>query len=389
MSGLPLRPEATVSVTTWRIRLRRWWAIALVLVVLGVGVAVSVRRPAPEKVSAPSSDAATEMVRVAGPHLVAVQPGTPLANKLDVRTVAAERTSAPLLTVTGSIVARLAPGTDNADARWDFSQLDLATTYADWLRARAEEPYAEQQLAKTRQLVAARSVAQTQLVDRLRRLVKAGTDSPRDLAKAEADLVEAQLEGQKQVFEAEAAFKNAVRSRATLERQLFQAGVDPALLAHAKEGAAIMVAEVPETHIGLVRDGQSVTARFFALPGETITGRVSSLAPTLASERRTLRVFVELDDPQLHLRPGMFAEIGLGTEPRDALAVPSDAVLHVGRSDYVLVQAEPGMWRVNEVHIGEARGTSVEVLSGIASGVTVIGSGAILLKPLVVQALQD
>jgi len=390
MTGLPLRPEATVTVTTWRIRLRRWWPIALVLVVAAVAIALSIRRSAPEKASVPSSDvAAAEMVRVAGPHLVAVQPGTPLASKLDVRTLAAERISSPLLTVTGSIVARLAPGTGNAEARWDFSQLDLATTYADWLRARAEEPYAEQQLAKTRQLVAARSAAQTQLVDRLRRLVKAGTDSPRDLAKAEADLVEAQLEGQKQIFEAEAAFKNAARARATLERQLFQAGVDPALLARAQEGAAIMVAEVPETHIGLVRDGQSVTARFFALPGETITGRVSSLAPTLASERRTLRVFVELDDPQLHLRPGMFAEIGLGTEPRDALSVPSDAVLHVGRSDYVLVQAQPGVWRVNEVHVGEARGTSVEVLSGLASGDTVVGSGAILLKPLVVQALQD
>jgi cobalt-zinc-cadmium efflux system membrane fusion protein len=371
MTGL--RPEATVTVTTWRIRLRRWWPIALVLVAAAVGV----------------DAAAAAMVEVAGPHLVAVRPGTPLANKLDVRTVAAERISSPLLTVTGSIVARLAPGSDNAEARWDFSQLDLATTYADWLRARAEEPYTEQQLAKTRQLVAARSAAQAQLVDRLRRLVKAGTDSPRDLAKAEADLVEAQLEGQKQLFEAEAAFKNAARSRATLERQLFQAGVDPGLLARAKEGAAIMVAEVPETHIGLVRDGQLVTARLFALPSETVTGHVSSLAPTLASDRRTLRVFVELDDPQSHLRPGMFADIGLGMEPRDALSVPSDAVLHVGRSDYVLVQNQPGVWRVNEVRIGEARGNSVEVLSGLAPGDTVVGSGAILLKPLVVQSLQD
>jgi hypothetical protein len=115
---------------------------------------------------------------------------------------------------------------------------------------------------------------------------------------------------------------------------------------------------------------------------------VSSIAPTLAAERRTLRVFFELSDPQGHLRPGMFADISLGTEPRDALLVPSDAVLHVGRADYVLVQQQPNLWRVTEVRVGEAHGTNVELLSGVAPNDTVIASGAILLKPLVVQSLQ-
>ena len=390
MTGAQLPQDATLAVTAWRTLLRRWWPLALVLIVVALGVALMMRGAEPEKVSAPSTEAAVaEMVRVAGPHLIAVQPGTPLASKLEVRTLVAEPISTPLLTVTGSIVARLAPGKDSAEARWDFSQLELATTYADWLRARAEEPYAAQQLAKTQQLVAARVSAQTELVDRLRRLVKAGTDSPRDLSKAEADLVEAQLEGQKQVFEADTALKNAARTRATLERQLFQAGIDPELLGRAKEGAASLVAEVPEAQMRLVRDGQSAVARFFALPDETISGRVSSLAPTLANERRTLRVFFDLDDPRAHLRPGMFAEVGLGTEPRDGLVLPSDAVLHVGRSDYVLVQTQPGVWRVTEVHVGEASGTTVEALSGLTPGDTIIGSGTILLKPLVVEALRD
>lgn len=368
---------------------RRWLPFALVLVVAAAAALLWMRRPEPETPSAPTSDtAAAEVVRVAGPQLIAVQPGSPLAGKLSVHRVASERIAAPLLTVTGSIVARLAPGKGNAEARWDFSQLELSTNYADWLRARAEEPYAEQQLAKTRQLAAARIAAQTQAVDRLRKLVKAGTDSPRDLAKAEADLVEAQLDGQKQVFEAETAFKNAARTRATLERQLFQAGVDPGLLARAAEGTAILVAEVPEGRMGLVRAGQSAEARFFALPGEPTGGRVSSLAPALASDRRTLRVFFELDDPQSRLRPGMFAEVGLGTEPRDALLVPSDAILHIGRADYVLVQTDPGLWRATEVQVGEAHGPSVEVLSGLTPGESIVGDGAILLKPVVVQALQ-
>jgi len=372
-----------------RVHLQRWHAIAGALLLLAAaGLALWRWRSTTAAPPSPAPDAGTEVVRVAGPRLIGVRPGSSLAAKLDVRRVAAERTTAPLLNVTGSIVARLAPGKDNPEARWDFSQLEIATTYADWLRARAEEPYATQQLAKMRQLTAARIAAQTEVVDRLRHLVKAGTDAPRDLAKAEADLVQTQIEGQKQIFEAETALKNATRARATLQRQLFQAGVDPELLDGAKDGTAILVAEVPESRMGIVRAGQSAEARFFALPGEAFTGRVSSLAPALASDRRTLRVFFELDDPQSRLRPGIFAEVGLGTEPREGLLVPSDAVLHVGRSDYVLVQTPDGLWRVTEVQVGEARATDVEILSGLAPGDTIVGSGAILLKPLVVEALQ-
>src|SRR5262249_52374262 len=265
MNGTPLPQDASMTVAAWRARLRRWWPLALTLVGAAVAVGWWLRRSESDKASTATSAATTvQTVKVAGPSLIALQPDTPLANKLDVRTVAAERITSPLLTVTGSIVARLAPGKDSAEARWDFSQLELATTYADWLRARAEEPYAAEQLTKTKELAAARVSAQTQLVERLRRLVKAGTDSPRDLAKAEADLVEAQLEGQKQVFEAETHAKVAARTRATLERQLFQAGVDPGLLERAKEGTVIMVAEVPEAQVGLVRPGQAAVARFYA-----------------------------------------------------------------------------------------------------------------------------
>jgi multidrug efflux pump subunit AcrA (membrane-fusion protein) len=63
-------------------------------------------------------------------------------------------------------------------------------------------------------------------------------------------------------------------------------------------------------------------------------------------------------------------------------------VLHIGRSDYVLVEAGSGVWQVTEVKVGEQDGTRVEILDGLQGGERVIGNGAILLKPVVVQALQ-
>ena len=60
-------------------------------------------------------------MKLVGPHLLSIQAGTPLQNKLALAQVACEMTSAPVLKVTGAIVARLPPGNGQAEGRWDFN----------------------------------------------------------------------------------------------------------------------------------------------------------------------------------------------------------------------------------------------------------------------------
>lgn len=329
------------------------------------------------------------VVQLVGPRLIAVQTGSLLEKKLTIAPASREKIATPVLTVTGSVVARLRAGGVPAEDRWQFSSPELLTAYADWQKARVEVDFAEKQLRKTRELTVAQLTAQTQVVERLRKLVAAGTEAIKDLAAEEAKLLQTQLEGQKSMFEAETTVRVATRNRAALERQLFQTGVDPHLLERAAEGATIVMADVPEARVGLVAAEQACEARFYGLPEAVFPGKISSLAPTLSGERRTLRIFFELIDQHGRLKPGMYAEIGLGTDPRQTVLLPADGVLHVGRSDYVLVETEPGVWRVTEVKIGEQDGTRVEILDGLQGGERVIGSGAILLKPLVVQAVQS
>ncbi len=147
---------------------------------------------------------------------------------------------------------------------------------------------------------------------------------------------------------------------------------------------------MPEARIGLVAKGQACMAQFYAFPGEPVPGTVRSLAPTISKERRTLRVFFQLDDPQGRLKPGMFAEIGLGTDVRKTLRIPADGVLHVGQSDYVLVETQQRRLgrsrRSRRANNTAARSRSSKVCK---PGDRVIGSGAILLKPYVVQDVQS
>ena len=128
--------------------------------------------------------------------------------------------------------------------------------------------------------------------------------------------------------------------------------------------------------------------RFFALPDRVFTGKVSSISPVISKDKRVLNVQFTVKDTENVLRPGMFAEIGLGTDRRQAKLMPADGVLHVGDADYALRADGAGAWKVTKVKVGELRGARVEVLSGLAAGDRVLGKGAILLKPVVVRALQ-
>ena len=374
-------------------RIRRWIAIILgsAILALGIGASLLWSRWQASTAAVPAATPAQDAIAVhlSGPRLITVQAGSLLEKKLTVVTVSKERIVTPVLTVTGAVVARLRAGKEPTEDRWQFSNPELLTTAADWQKAQTEVDFAEKQLRKTRELAAAQLAAQTKAVERLRRLVAAGTEALKDLAAEEANLLQIQLQGEKAVFEAETTVTVATRNRAALERQLFQVGVDPHLLGQAREGTTIVMADVPEARVGLVAVEQACTARFYGLPETVFPGKVSSLAPTLSGERRTLRVFFELNDRQSHLKPGMYAEVGLGTDPRQTVLLPADGVLHVGRADYVLAKAQPGVWRITKVTVGEQDGSRVEILSGLQGGEQVIGNGAILLKPVVVEAVQN
>jgi hypothetical protein len=327
-----------------------------------------------------------EVAEVVGPRLITVVPGSALEQKLDIRHVRTQTVRFPILTVTGSIAARFVGGSGKPEDRWQFQSADVSSAFADWLRGQNDVEYSGKQLEKTRELAAAQVAHFREVYERMLKLVETGTEAKKDLAAAKADLVQGELQAKKNIFDAESALNVALRNRAAAERQLLQAGVDPSLLT-SKPDDVIVVAEVPEVKVLFVKTDEPCEARFYGIPDTVFPARVARIAPTLSIERRTLRVLFDLQDPSGRLKPGMFADIGLGTEPREALLVPVDAVLHAGNTDFVFSRGDKGPWHVTDVEVGEPRGPDVEIRTGLAAGAEIIGSGAILLKPFLLQAI--
>ncbi|MET0660797.1 MAG: efflux RND transporter periplasmic adaptor subunit [Steroidobacteraceae bacterium] len=139
-------------------------------------------------------------------------------------------------------------------------------------------------------------------------------------------------------------------------------------------------AAVPETQGGLAALGESVEARLSAYPMDVFKGTIIAVLPEANVETRTLRVRVELPNPDGKLRPGMFARVMLdpgGAEP--ALYVASEAVIRTGTRNVVLVANDDGGYSPTTVEVGGEVNGKTRVLSGLQEGQKVVASGQFLI----------
>jgi Cu(I)/Ag(I) efflux system membrane fusion protein len=138
-------------------------------------------------------------------------------------------------------------------------------------------------------------------------------------------------------------------------------------------------ADIYESEVAVVTVMQPASVTFAAYPGETFQGTVSYISPTLNTEARTVRVRVELPNPGLTLKPGMFGTVTLRTDAARALVVPKEAVLDTGLRQLVFVDRGEGAYAPYPVKLGRRSQDSVEVLEGLKEGDRVVTSANFLL----------
>ncbi|MGY2337799.1 efflux RND transporter periplasmic adaptor subunit [Pseudomonas sp. SDO5532_S415] len=137
---------------------------------------------------------------------------------------------------------------------------------------------------------------------------------------------------------------------------------------------------VPESDAGSITVGQSVEARLPAFPGTTLSGKVSAILPETNPDSRTLRVRVELPNPDGRLRPGLTAQVHLSrSTEQSVLWVPSEAVIRTGRRALVMLAENAGRYRPVEVQLGQESDGKTAILKGLEEGQKVVTSGQFLL----------
>jgi len=128
---------------------------------------------------------------------------------------------------------------------------------------------------------------------------------------------------------------------------------------------------VDERQLGQVTSGQTVSVLVDVYPGESFTGTVRAISPSVDARTRTVAARVDVQDPRTKLKAGLFAQVAFaGARRSGALIVPREAV--IGSNDTVVMTVIDGRARRQPIQAGVQDGRSVEVVQGLAEGSEVI-----------------
>ena len=146
-----------------------------------------------------------------------------------------------------------------------------------------------------------------------------------------------------------------------------------------------VLGDIYEVDLARIHVGAAAEVTVVAQPGRIFRGKVDWISGMLDPGTRTAKIRCTFDNPDHRLRPLMYATVRVSVDERKALAIPSDALLHMGDYKLVFVQiGEAGGELTFErvpVDVDEREGARwIEVRHGLELGQKVVVSGTAVLS---------
>lgn len=266
--------------------------------------------------------------------------------------------------IQGRVTHILVPeGTEVAEGAPLF-RIDDQELKAQVARAEAERDLARQALSRTRDLLAQRAAASSDL-ERAEATARS--------TQAELDLLSLRLE------------RTTVRApfAGVTGQRLVSVGdyvtTDDPLISLQTVNPQRVAFSVPERHAERLRRGQTVLFRIAALSGQEFTGRVDFVDPVVQLPARTILVKALVPNGRRQLQSGMFVEARLATETRPrAVVIPEDALVPLSGANFVWVVTDGKVTR-REVVVGVRTPGFAEITSGVQGGEQVVVGGQEML----------
>jgi RND family efflux transporter MFP subunit len=130
---------------------------------------------------------------------------------------------------------------------------------------------------------------------------------------------------------------------------------------------------VPQDDAPYVAAGTKAQLSLSQYPGRTFAGTVTRTSGAIDPRSRSLRVEVDMDNPDGTLLPGAFAQVSLTlANANPGLSLPANALLFRPHGVQVAVVDTHGVVSLRTVTLGRDFGTRVEIRSGLAGNEQVV-----------------
>ena len=132
---------------------------------------------------------------------------------------------------------------------------------------------------------------------------------------------------------------------------------------------------LPEKYYNNILTGFKVYVTSYTSPGDTIVGEIIQIAPAIDPEARTFKCLIMVPNEQNKILPGMFVKADLVINSSDStIVIPKDIIISRNRVRTVYV-VDKGLAVERSITTGLENVTSVEVISGLEAGESVVSQG--------------
>jgi membrane fusion protein, copper/silver efflux system len=142
-----------------------------------------------------------------------------------------------------------------------------------------------------------------------------------------------------------------------------------------------------ESEVGLLREGQPVIVVLPAFPDRSFEGKIAVISPMIDPIKRTAIARIDLPNLDGQLRPGMYANVVVGIDAGEGLAIPVDSVLPTGLRMLAFIDKGEGKLEPRFVQVGRefvdlndpSHKRYYQVVNGLQEGERIVSSANFLI----------
>jgi len=138
-------------------------------------------------------------------------------------------------------------------------------------------------------------------------------------------------------------------------------------------------AQFYQDELPMLKKGLPVTITTSSYTGDKLNGKISVIDQFIDDAMRTGRVRIDVENPNLKLRPDMYVDVELTMDMGEGVAVPVAAVLPTGKHNIVFVDKGEGKLEPRFIELGRKYGDFYEVKSGLNETERVVTSANFLI----------
>jgi len=137
--------------------------------------------------------------------------------------------------------------------------------------------------------------------------------------------------------------------------------------------------EFYQDELPMLQIGQEVTVTSSSYPGEKFRGQITLIDPFIDNAKRTGRVRLDIQNPDLKLKPDMYVDLVLDMDMGRSLVVPVSAIIPTGKRNIAFVDKGEDKLEPRVVELGGKFGDVYAVNSGLKEGERVVASANFLI----------